>query len=102
MPTSELIARVLIPAVLLIAVLGVPLALWWERHRPSSFTRRPRVMGGVPDNAALDAAERREQGRLRTQSEWRRWDPDAVADAAEAAGSRAVEEAARINVQFHP
>jgi hypothetical protein len=32
--------RWVVPAVLLVSVLGVVLALCWERRRPSSFTRR--------------------------------------------------------------
>lgn len=89
-------------AVLAVAAGGGVWAVRMERRSPTSYTQRLGVMGNVPDEVALDAAERREQGRLRTQSEWRRWDPDVVAEAAEAAGSRAVEEAARVNVHFHP
>lgn len=100
MPDFSDVQRWVIPAILLVAVAGIPLALWWEKRHPSSFTRRPRVVGSGPDEAALDAVERREQGRLRTQSEWRRWDPDAVADAAEAAADLA--HRAQVNALFHP
>jgi len=101
MPSARLLG-VLITLAFLVAFLGVPLALWWEKRRPSSFMRRPRSVERVSDEVALDAAEMREQGRLRSQGEWRRWEPDVVADASEAAGSRAVEEAARVNALYHP
>lgn len=97
-----LVSAWIVIAVLVVAAVGGVWAVLWERRFPTSFTQRPGVMGNVPDEVALDAAERREQGRLRTQSEWRGWDPDVVAEAAEVAGSRAVEEAARVNVHFHP
>lgn len=32
--------RWLIPATFLSCVVGIPLMLWWERRKPSSYTRR--------------------------------------------------------------
>jgi hypothetical protein len=97
---GALLPLLYVVAVLVLSAVGVVLVLRHERRHPSSYTGRSRVLGS--DKDALDAAEMREQGRLRTQPEWRRWEPDVVADAAEAAGIRAVEEAARINVLHHP
>lgn len=87
----------LLPLVFLIALLGVPLMLWLERHRPTSFTRRPdplaewRAMSAAEqeavDNASLDLAE---QAAL-----------DAEYDAQEAA-QLAVERAVEINTLAHP
>lgn len=39
MPAFSEVQRWVIPAILLLALVGVPVALWWERRRPS-----------VPDN----------------------------------------------------
>ena len=84
--------RWVIPAVLLIALLGVPLMLWRERHNPTSYTRRPHALAEwralsaaeqeEVDNASLDLAE---QAAL-----------DAEYDAQEAA-QLAVERATEIN-----
>ena len=35
--------RWMIPAVLLISLAGTPLAVWWERRRPTSYVRRSRT-----------------------------------------------------------
>ncbi|MCX4885958.1 hypothetical protein [Streptomyces sp. NBC_00847] len=104
--------RWVVPAVLLLAVVGVPLALWWEKRHPSSYTHRVGHRGH--DNAALDAAERREQGFVRSQAAWRRLgaegeaflDPAAQAglDAEDAAREAAEHLAQRvqINALHHP
>lgn len=70
--------RWVIPAILLVAVIGTVLALWWERLRPSSATRRPEVLEGwrsmsadaqeAHDNAVLDAAEAAERAAAQTHS----------------------------------
>jgi hypothetical protein len=99
MPTSELIARVLIPAILILAVIGVPLAMWWEKHRPT-----------VPAHVA----EMRAWRRLSTQ-EQAAVDAEAItirvcidqtnkeaAARAEEAVRLAVERAARTNALFRP
>jgi hypothetical protein len=97
----------------LLAVVGIPVSLWWERRHPSSFTHRVGDAGA--DNAALDAVEFREQGFVRGEAGWRRLgvedeaflDPaaqaalDAEDDAREAAEHLA-QRAAEINAQFHP
>lgn len=94
------IAWVLV-AVLVVSIVGGVLAVRWEARHPSSYTRPP---VGTPraDYEALREGELREQGRLRGMWEWRAWSPDVTAGASEAAGARAVEEAARINALHHP
>jgi hypothetical protein len=92
--------RWVIPAVLLVSVAGVLLNLWWERRRPSSYTRRMARLAELAewrakstaeqeavDEAALDAAEQAEI--------------DARMEASEAAADL-LERRARINVQYHP
>lgn len=89
--------RWVIPAVLLVAVAGVPVMLWWERRRPSSYTRQNAELAEwrakstaeqeAVDEAALDAAEQAEI--------------DARMDAAEAAEDL-LERRARINALHHP
>lgn len=86
-----------LPAVLVVALVGTPVALWWERQRPSSYTRRPEVLEEwrslsvaaqqAYDNAVLDANEAAE---------------DAVRRAVDTQMQRAVEDAARRNVPYHP
>ena len=91
------IAWVLI-AVLVAGVVGGVLAVRQERKYPTSYTR---CGTASDDNEALDAAELAERGRVRSQREWRSWEPDVVADASEAA-QVASERMARVNVEFHP
>lgn len=89
--------RWVIPAVLIVSVVGTPLYLWWERRHPSSYTRRPDAMAewrGLStaeqeevDNASLDLAEQAEI--------------DARQDAVEAA-EHLLERRAIVNAQFHP
>jgi len=84
--------RWVIPVVLLVALIGTPVYLWWERRHPSSFTRRPDALAEwralsaaeqeAADTASLDLAE---QAVL-----------DAEYDAQEAA-QLAVERATEIN-----
>ncbi|MFG2276755.1 hypothetical protein ACGFNY_44230 [Streptomyces chartreusis] len=86
-----------IPAVLIVSVAGVVVNLWWERRRPTSYTRRPdflaewRSMSAAEqeevDNASLDLAEQAEI--------------DARQDAVEAA-EHLLERRAVVNAQFHP
>lgn len=80
--------RWVIPAVLLVALVGGLLAVWWERRRPSSYTRRVGAMAAwesmssaaqaAHDNTVLEAAE-----------------------AAEVVSAR-MAEAAKRNALFHP
>jgi hypothetical protein len=70
-----------IPAILFVSVLGTVLAVWWERRRPSAYSRRPeglaswRAMSTEAqaghDNAVLDAAEAAEVVAARTSSLYR-------------------------------
>lgn len=70
--------RWVLPAVLVVAVVGTPVALLWERWRPSSATRRPEVLEEwrslsvaaqeAHDNAVLDAAEAAERAAAQTRS----------------------------------
>lgn len=63
--------------VLLVSAVGTPLVLWWERRRPSSYSRRPEVLAAwraqsaavqeAHDNAVLDAAQNAaERARINT------------------------------------
>ncbi|WP_055693437.1 hypothetical protein [Streptomyces prasinopilosus] len=62
--------RWVIPALLVVSVLGVVLAVWWERRRPLAYTRSreylarreewrsmPAVVQAAHDEAVLDAQE---------------------------------------------
>lgn len=64
-------------AVLLVSAVGTPFVLWWERRRPSSYSRRPEVLAAwraqsaavqeAHDNAVLDAAQNAaERARINT------------------------------------
>lgn len=89
--------RWVIPAILLVSVIGTPLYLWWESRHPTSYTRRPDVLAEwralstaeqeAADTASLDMAEQAEL--------------DAELDAQEAA-QLAVERAVQINALTHP
>lgn len=62
-------------AVLLVSAVGTPFVLWWERRRPSSYSRRPEVLAAwralptevqeAHDNAVLDAAQAAENAATR-------------------------------------
>lgn len=91
--SAALIAGLSIPGVYVLSAVSMPLLLWWERRRPSAYSRRPEVLAGwremsteaqaAHDNAALDAAE-------------------AAEEAARRSGQRAVEDAARTNALYRP
>jgi hypothetical protein len=59
--------RWLVPATFLACVIGIPLMLWWERRRPSAYSRRSGVLGSwraasatvqaAYEIAVLDASE---------------------------------------------
>lgn len=97
MPTSELVVRLTIPAILAVAVVGVFLALRWERRHPSSYPGSRRHAGDLnlawwrslstASQAAHDAAAIEAVAA-------------AEADAEDAA--RAAVERARVNALFHP
>lgn len=84
--------------VLLFAAVGC----WWmlrqERRRPTSYTR---TGSAAQDDRALDSQEFAERGRVRSQREWRSWQPDQIAGASEAAQA-ACDRMTRINAEFHP
>lgn len=77
---------VLLPLVFLVAAAGIPLMLWWERKRPTAYTRTPMHLGGEPtlaewqgmttagqeayDTAVLNASEAAE-GAARRAAEQR-------------------------------
>jgi hypothetical protein len=98
MSTSELIARLLVPAIVVVAVLGVPLAMWWEKHRPS-------VPAHVAEMAAWRRLSTQEQAAADAQAmkdaAFREHDAE-VREGAEQAARLAVERAARTNVPYHP
>jgi hypothetical protein len=81
MPDFSEPERWVIPAILMVSVVGTVLAVWWERRRPSSYSRRPEVLESwramsaaqqeAHDNAALDAAEAAENVAARTSSLYR-------------------------------
>jgi hypothetical protein len=94
--------RWVIPAVLVVSVAGVVVSLWWEKRRPSSFTRRrpdalaawhslPAGAQEAVDKAVLDAAEAAEAAAKA-----------AVARAVDAQMEAAIQEAAKRNALFHP
>jgi len=100
MPSDRLIG-LLLPLAFLAAFVGIPAALWWERRRPSSYTRSPEYLAWQDrtsswqasyDDVVLDAAEAAHEAALRAV------DVDAEVAVAEAA----LVEAARRNAVFHP
>lgn len=99
MPVSELIARLLIPAILVVAVLGVPAALWWERHRPSVPAHVAEMRGWSQLSTAQQAAHDDES--IATRAAIEKAEREARARAEDAA-RLAVERRAEVNVLFHP
>jgi hypothetical protein len=81
MPDFSEPQRWVIPAILIVSVLGTVLAVWWERRRPTSYSRRPEVLASwralsteaqaARDSAALNAAEAAEVAAARTSSLYR-------------------------------
>lgn len=73
--------RWLVPAILVVSVVGTLLVLWWERRRPSYRQRWEGEMAAwramsaraqeAHDNAVLDAAEAAEAAAARTHSLYR-------------------------------
>jgi predicted alpha/beta hydrolase len=95
MPTFTDPQRWLVPAVLLLSVVGIPLALWWERRHPSvpagvaemrAWRRLSTAEQESVDTAALDLGE---QAVL-----------DVEADAGDAA--RDLVHRARVNALYRP
>jgi hypothetical protein len=82
--------RWVIPAILLVACLGIAVSLWWERSRPSAYTRRPRE--GAGELAVWSRMSVSEQAAA---------DRRALDDAEDAA-RLAVERYAEINAKFRP
>lgn len=78
--------RWVISAVLLIAVLGVPIQLWWERRRPSSYARRGDALA---DWRLLSTGQQE-------------YADEVALHAAEDAARLAVERATQINAVYHP
>jgi hypothetical protein len=97
MPPFSDAQRWVIPAILLLALLGVPVALWWEKRRPSvpdnvvelrAWRRRSTAEQAVRDAEALEAVADAEVG--------------ARADAAELAGLRALDSVVKTNAWYRP
>jgi hypothetical protein len=97
MPAFSEVQRWVIPAILLLALAGIPLALWWERRRPSvpdnvvelrGWRRLSAAEQAARDAEALDAVADAEAG--------------ARADAAELAGLRALDSAVKTNAWYRP
>jgi hypothetical protein len=90
---------------LLLAVIGIPVALWWERRHPTSYTGQEEALGaaGVDSMAGWLALSAAEQEAVDTASLDRaeQAELDARADAREAAEAF-VERAAVINALHHP
>jgi len=89
--------RWVIPAVLVVSAVGAGISTWWEKRHPTSYTRRPDVMGAwaamtAGEQEAYDTAvlNRVEQAELYARVD------------AEEAARAAVEDAARRNVLYHP
>jgi hypothetical protein len=99
MPTSELLTRLLIPAVLILAVIGLAIALWWEK-------RRPTVPAHVAEMRAWRRLSTKEQAAVDAEAITIRVTIDQTnkeaAARAEEAVRLAVERAARTNALFHP
>jgi hypothetical protein len=97
MPAFSDVQRWVIPAILLLALVGVPVSLWWERRRPS-----------VPDNVVELRAWRRRAAAEQAARDVEALaavadaDAEARADAAEMAGLRAVERAVKANALYRP
>jgi hypothetical protein len=76
-----LIAGLSLPGIYLLALVGTPVVLWWEKRHPSSYSRRPEVVESwremstaeqeAHDNAVLDAAEAAENVAARVSSLYR-------------------------------
>lgn len=95
MPSFTDPQRWLVPAVLLLCIAGIPLALWWERRHPSvpAHVAEMRAWRGLStaeqeavDTAALDLGEQAEL--------------DALADAEDAA--RDLVHRTQVNALYHP
>lgn len=99
--------RWVIPAVLLVSVAGVLLNLWWERRRPSSYTRRMAQLAELAEWRAKSTAEQAADDEAVTKAvvqaerNARRAERAARRHAAGAA-ERLLEEQARINALHHP
>lgn len=74
--------RWVIPAILLVSVVGTPIAVWWERRRPTSYRRRweaemaewramPTEAQAAYDEAQVNAGEAAENAAARTHSLYR-------------------------------
>lgn len=98
MPLSELIARAAIPAVLVVALLGFPVALWWEKRRPTVPEHVAELRAWRSLSTAEQAAADREEIAVAAFEES---EADVVHRAEESARF-AAEMAARTNVLYHP
>lgn len=99
MSTSELIARLLIPALLVLALVGLPVAFWWEKHRPSvpAHVAEMRAWRGLStgEQAAADA----EAVAIRVAIDKAN---EEAADRAKEAAQLAVDRATNVNALYHP
>ncbi|MFD9004487.1 hypothetical protein ACFV0T_26600 [Streptomyces sp. NPDC059582] len=83
-----------VPAVLLLALVGTPAVLWWERRHPSSYTRltaMPTELASGWESMSTDAQRAHDDAVLAAQ------------EAAEAAAGRAaLLKAVKTNSLFRP
>ncbi|MGV9278142.1 hypothetical protein [Streptomyces griseosporeus] len=97
--SAALLAGLSVPAVYLLAAGGVWLTLWWERRRPSSYTRSREYREAMAEWRSLSTAE--QAARDAAEIEAVVAVEAAEADAQEAA-RLAVERAAEVNALFRP
>jgi hypothetical protein len=99
MSTSELLTRLLIPTILIIAVIGLAIALWWEKRRPTVPAHVAQMRAwrrlSTKEQAAVDADAIATGAAIDTANK------EAAARAEEAV-HLALERAARTNALFHP
>jgi hypothetical protein len=99
MLVSELLTRLLIPTVLIVSVVGLRIAFWWEKHRPT-----------VPAHVAEMAAWRRLSTQEQAAADNKALAEGMVADGFDAAARAqadksvrlAVERATEVNALFRP
>lgn len=95
--------RWVVPAVFLLAVVGIPVALWWEKRRPSVPAHVAEMAAwrrlSTEEQAAVDAEALAEglvaggfDAAVRARAE----------ESARLAAQLAAQRAAEINVQYHP
>jgi hypothetical protein len=81
--------RWVIPAILIVAVLGVVIQLWWERRHPSSYPGSREQAG---EGLACESMSTKDQAAA----------DEAALQHAEEAAQVAVDRAVQINAVYHP